>query len=192
MYHKIRFILRVIEYFVLAFIVGFGLVLVGLFICNSQWCQSYIPTFEEFSLLFLIFFCIFGILNGLRIWFNFHSNNFSDESNNRINLGLIGLTLTYILCGVFFSEINKIATREISISAIFFYILLTLTLTFFLLFAKQDLWERSTSFTRVRLSGSIGLLVAIIFNPIFGIAIAAFVVPYMILYPEVVVKKLNN
>lgn len=192
MYLKIRFILKIVEYFVLAFIVGFGLVLVGLLICNNDSCKSLIPTYQEFSIIFLVFFCSFSVLNSLRIWFNFNAYDFNKDSKDRFNLGLIGISLSYILCGIFFTEINNISAREIPISGIFLFILFTLALTFGLLFVRQDLWERSTNFTRIRLSGSVALLVAILFNPIFGIAIGAFAVPYMILYPEVATKKSIN
>lgn len=184
MYLKLRFYIKIIEYLTLAFIISFGLALAILFICNSNSCRSLIPTYDQFSLIFLIFLCFFSILNSLRIWLNFNSYDFNDDHKDRFNLGLIGIAFSYILCGVFFKEINSVAAREIPISGIFIFILFTLALSFGLLLSQSDLWERSTNFTKVRLSGSTISLITILFNPFFGVILTVIVILCMILYPE--------
>lgn len=184
MHHKTRTIIKLLEYFILGFIVTLGLVLAGLFICGNASCRNLIPSYEQFSQLVLIIFSVFSLLNTLRIWFNFNANDFNDESKDRFNLGLIGLTISYFLCGIFFNQISAVTNREISISGIYVFILFTIALTFTLILFHSDIWERSTEFVKVRLAVSLSHLIAILFNPFFGILLGTILLPYMILYKE--------
>ena len=124
---------------------------------------------------------MWGLLNSVRIGLVFLINDPDPEPEYLFYVSLVGLFISNILFGLFFSDFVSRAEKGQVDAPVFIAEVVVLMFTVGSLLADRQTWDKSTTFVKIRISLSILELVVLLINPYLGIILAVFVIPVSVI-----------